>query len=65
MGRRLIFASLIINVVEAVYICFALDRDLQAVTRYEVREVYEKIPSIIQVIQNPNGSVAYAARGQP
>jgi hypothetical protein len=59
------FASLIINVVEAVYICFALDRDLQAVTRYEVHEVYEKIPSINQVIQNPDGSVAYAARGQP
>lgn len=60
------FASLIINVVESVYICFALDRDMQAVTRYEVHEVYEKIPSIHQVVQNPDGSVAYAAgSGQP
>lgn len=53
------FASLIINVVESVYICFALDRDMQAVTRYEVHEVYNKLPSV-NVVQNPDGSVAYA-----
>ena len=53
------FASLIDNVVEAIYICFALDRDMQSVTRFEIHEVYEKLPSV-NIVQNPDGSVAYA-----
>lgn len=55
------FASLILNVIESVYICFALDRDLQAVTRAEVHAVYHQLPSVQgALVQNPDGSIAYA-----
>lgn len=55
------FASLLLNVIDAVFICFAMDRDMQSCSRVEVHEIYSKLPSVGPVVQNPDGGYMYAA----
>jgi len=46
-------------VVDAVFVCFALDRDLNACTHVEVHEVVAKLPSVGPVFEQPDGHLAY------
>lgn len=49
---------------DAVYICFAMDRDAHACTRLEVHEVYSQLPSNKApggVVENPDGNYAFGA----
>jgi hypothetical protein len=47
------------QVVDAVFVCFALDRDLNACTHVEVHEVVAKLPSVGPVFEQPDGHLAY------
>lgn len=54
-------ASLLLNVLDAVFVCFAMDRDRETVTRPEVHEVYSQLPSVGKMVEAPEGEgVAYA-----
>jgi len=55
-------SSLVLNVVDAVFVCFAMDRDRHRVTMPEVHELYLQLPSAKgAAVQNPDDSYAYAA----
>ncbi len=51
------------QVIESVFLCFAMDRDAARVTRAEVHVVYEELPPVKKhaVVQQPDGGVAYGA----
>lgn len=56
--------SVLLNVVDAAYICFAMDRDAAAVTRPEVHAVYVLLPANKAphgVVEQPDGGYAYGA----
>ncbi|WIA40658.1 hypothetical protein OEZ86_004364 [Tetradesmus obliquus] len=56
--------SILLNIVDAVYICFAMDRDAQACTRLEVHEVYALLPSNkapLGVVEQPDGNYAFGS----
>ncbi|KAJ9516143.1 hypothetical protein QJQ45_024571 [Haematococcus lacustris] len=40
------FCALLLNVVDAVFLCFALDRDMRTCTRVEVHQVYCCLPTV-------------------
>ncbi|KAK9829886.1 hypothetical protein WJX72_008466 [[Myrmecia] bisecta] len=56
------FASVLLNVVDAVFLCYAMDKDTQAVTKPEVHEVFSLLPVGV-IVEQPGGSgeVAYGA----
>mmetsp|Transcript_4149 Transcript_4149/g.6836 ORF Transcript_4149/g.6836 Transcript_4149/m.6836 type:complete len:557 (-) Transcript_4149:830-2500(-) len=54
-------AALLINVVQAVFVCYALDREAHTVTRQDVHEVYIKLPTVGPVVENPDGHLSYGA----
>lgn len=54
------FISLLLNIIDAVFICYGLDRDRQTCSRVEVHQVYSQLPSV-SVVQNPDQTYAYAA----
>ncbi len=37
------FGSVLLNIVDAVFVCYALDRDTQTVTQPEVHEVFSQV----------------------
>ena len=39
------FGSVLLNIVDAVFVCYALDRDTQTVTQPEVHEVFSQVSS--------------------
>ena len=39
------FASVLLDIVDAVFICYAMDKDHQSVTRLEVHEVFSQVRS--------------------
>ncbi len=39
-------AQVLLNIVEALFVCYALDRDRQAVTNAKVHEVYSQVRNI-------------------
>ena len=48
--------------VNAIYVCFAFDRDRKIVTHPEIHQVYEGIPTLKgALIEQPDGGVAYGA----
>jgi len=53
--------SVLLSIVDAVYLCFAMDRDAHACTRIEVHEVYAQLPSCKSggIIEQPDGNYAY------
>jgi hypothetical protein len=55
------FISLLINIIDTVYICFAMDRDHQTCSHVDIAEVYTRLPSVGPVIENPDGGLSYAA----
>ncbi|KAF5839602.1 plasma-membrane choline transporter-domain-containing protein [Dunaliella salina] len=50
---------LILQIVDAVFVCFALDRDMNACTIVEVHEVVSKLPTVGPVFEQPDGNIAY------
>jgi hypothetical protein len=53
------FASLLLDIVDSVFICFAMDRDASAVSRADVHAVYNRLPSVKPiVIEQPGGGYA-------
>jgi hypothetical protein len=55
--------SVLLSVVDAVYICFAMDRDSHTMTRPEVHAVYVLLPSNkapMGVVEQPDGGYAFA-----
>eukprot|EP00775_Hariotina_reticulata_P001350 gene1350-1691_t len=58
--------SILLSIVDAVYICFAMDRDAHACSRLEVHQVYDLLPSNKApggVVEQPDGNYAFAAGG--
>ena len=55
------FSGVLLSVVDAVFYCYALDRDTGATTRSDVHEVLDRVPCGV-VVQNPGGGLAYGAR---
>jgi len=56
------FGTIIIDIVSVVYVCYALDKDRNCVTRPEVHEVFVMLPQPAgAAVQNPDGDYAYAA----
>lgn len=37
------FASVLLDIVDAVFICYAMDKETQSVTRLEVHEVFSQV----------------------
>lgn len=55
-------ASLLLDIVDTVYICYAMDKDTHVVTRPEVHAIYQEVPTLVgPVIENPDGGLAYGA----
>jgi hypothetical protein len=61
-------SSVLLNIVEALFVCYALDRDRQAVTNPKVHEVYSQLPVGAVIEQPGEGGYAYgrpeAGQGQ-
>ncbi len=47
------------QIVDAVFVCFALDRDMSACTIVEVHEVVSKLPTVGPLFEQPDGNIAY------
>ena len=43
----LFFSSVLLNIVDAVFMCYALDLDTQSVTKSEVHEVFSQVRSLL------------------
>lgn len=56
------FASILLNMIDALYICYAMDRDTHSCTKLQIHEVYSCIPGAI--VQQPDGGYAYGAPHQ-
>ncbi|CAD7703313.1 unnamed protein product [Ostreobium quekettii] len=55
-------ASILLNLVETVYFCYAIDKDNRVVSNDEVHEVFQKLPAKVGVlVEQPEGDVMYAA----
>ncbi|CAL8471654.1 g11196 [Coccomyxa elongata] len=54
------FAAVLLDIVDAVFICYAMDKDTQSVTRAEVHEVFSQVPVGVAVEQ-PGGEYSYGA----
>lgn len=55
--------SVLLSIVDAVYICFAMDKDRHTMTRPDVHQVYVLLPSNkapMGVVEQPDGSYAFA-----
>lgn len=53
--------SILLNVVEAVYFCYASDKDTQMVSNEEVHEIYGLLPAKGAVVEQPEGQMMYGA----
>lgn len=55
------FITMMINIVEVVYFCYAMDKDACAVTHPEIHEVYMLIPQKDEgaVVEQPGGNLFY------
>ncbi|KAK3288905.1 hypothetical protein CYMTET_3638 [Cymbomonas tetramitiformis] len=58
------FITLLIDIIEVIYLCYIMDLDRQTVTKEEVHAVFVALPtndSTGAAVQQPGGSYAYAA----
>lgn len=57
------FASLLLAVVDAIYMCYAMDKDQNAIVHVEIHEVFDAIPSTKAgtLVANPDGEIGYGA----
>lgn len=55
--------GVILNIGDAMFVCYALDRDSRACTRYEVHQVYQCLPCCAagSAVQQPDGTYMYGA----
>ncbi|GAQ91794.1 hypothetical protein KFL_008560040 [Klebsormidium nitens] len=60
-----LFSQLLLSVVDTVYICFALDKNQGDVTRRQVHEIYEKLPSVKKGRHGEDYEAAQGNGGQP
>lgn len=59
------FSSILLNVIDALYICYAMDRDARAVTHADVHQVYALLPcNVGGIVEQPDGGYAYGAPQQ-
>eukprot|EP00891_Asterochloris_glomerata_P002800 jgi/Astpho2/2800/e_gw1.00050.66.1_t len=58
------FARVLLDIVDAVFFCYAIDKDSHTVTREEVHEVFSQVPVGVAV-ENPDGGMVYGAPGSP
>lgn len=56
-------ASLLINVIDVIFVCVAMDRDMGQVSHPLVYAVYEKLPSVGTLVEQPDGHLVYGAPG--
>ena len=54
-------ACILLNVVDTMYYCYALDVDKHLVTRRDVHELYEIVPGV-KVVANPDNSMGLAGQ---
>ncbi|EFJ50294.1 hypothetical protein VOLCADRAFT_103885 [Volvox carteri f. nagariensis] len=54
-------ASLMLNVVDSLFVCVGMDRDVGQVSSLEIHTVMSKLPTVGPVVQQPDGGVAYGA----
>lgn len=59
----LFFSGVLLNVIDAVYMCYAMDKDTQAVTRVEVHQVFAQVP-VGAIVEQPGGEIHYGAPTQ-
>jgi hypothetical protein len=52
------FGAVLLNIVDALFVCYALDRDRAAVTKTEVHEIFSLLP-VGAVVEQPDGQYAY------
>mmetsp|Transcript_40215 Transcript_40215/g.119884 ORF Transcript_40215/g.119884 Transcript_40215/m.119884 type:complete len:331 (+) Transcript_40215:135-1127(+) len=59
------FVCLLLDIVDAVYLCFAMDRDAGEVSRADVHAIYMQLPCAKNavVVEQPGGEYAYAEAG--
>ncbi|KAK9846092.1 hypothetical protein WJX84_002167 [Apatococcus fuscideae] len=58
----LFLGNILLDVVDAVYFCYAMDLDSQRVTRQDIHDVISKVPGPKGVaVEQPGGEVAYGA----
>eukprot|EP00798_Chlamydomonas_sp_ICE-L_P024163 gene24163-9750_t len=58
-------AHLLLDIVNTIYICYAMDRDAQQNSHPEIHEIYSAIPTLQgALVQNPDGALAYGAQDQ-
>ncbi|PNW73072.1 hypothetical protein CHLRE_14g617800v5 [Chlamydomonas reinhardtii] len=55
----LFVAGLLLDVVNTLYICFALDKDQRRVTHPEIHAIYNQVPGL--AVQQPDGNIVYGA----
>lgn len=53
--------SMLLNIVEVVYFCYAIDKDTRVVSNAEVHEAYAKLPKVGAVVEQPEGEMMYGA----
>jgi len=53
-------AGILLDIVDALFVCYATDRDRSQVTKQEVHEVYSQLP-IGAVVEQPDGTRLYGA----
>ncbi|GFR42645.1 hypothetical protein Agub_g3582 [Astrephomene gubernaculifera] len=56
----LFVAGLLLDAINTIYICYAMDKDQRRVTHPEIHAVYSQIPGL--AVENPDGGVMY---GEP
>jgi len=58
------FVMIMLNVVDAVFLCYAMDKDSNKIHHQEFHSVFEEVNRKQQgaVVQNPNGNVMYGNR---
>jgi hypothetical protein len=54
------FSSILLDIVDATYLCYAIDKDTQTITKPEVHDIYSKVP-VGAAVQNPDGEVMVGA----
>ncbi|GLC69971.1 hypothetical protein PLESTF_000905200 [Pleodorina starrii] len=52
-------ASLLLNIIDSLFVCFAMDRDIGQVSSLDVHTVMSKLPTVGAVVQQPDGGLVY------
>lgn len=64
LGVLAYFGGILLNVLDAVFLCWALDKDANTISKQEVWEVFSAVPlkpATGAVVQQPGGDMSYGA----